>query len=73
MKIRSLLKIANVLKSIRDYAPGLLDRAIDNAMDAGLSTSQVATILASDISEAGLKTLADNESDKKKEFRSRVT
>jgi hypothetical protein len=61
-----IVKIATALKAIRDHAPGLLDRAIDNAMDAGLSTSQVAIILASDISDAGLKTLADDESDKKK-------
>lgn len=59
-------KTAAALKAIRDYAPGLLDRAIDSAMDVGLSTSQVATILASDISETGLKALADDESDKKK-------
>ncbi len=58
-------KIANVLTAIRDHAPGLLDRAIDNAMISGLTTTQVATILASNISEEGLKVIAD-ESDKKK-------
>lgn len=59
-------KIATALKSVRDHAPGLLDRAIDTAMDAGLSTSQVGEILASDISEEGLKVIADEESEKKK-------
>jgi len=59
-------KIATALKSVRDHAPGLLDRAIDSAMDAGLSTSQVGEILASDISEEGLKVIADEESEKKK-------
>ena len=63
-----IVKIANTLKAIRDHAPGMLNRAIDNAMDAGLSTSQVAAILASDISDAGLKTLADDDSGKKKRF-----
>lgn len=59
-------KIASVLTTVRDYAPGLLDRAIDNAMDSGLSTDQVATILASNISANGFKVIAAVEDDKKK-------
>jgi len=63
---RVVVKIASALKAIRDHAPGLLDRAIDNAMDSGLSTTQVANILASDISEQGLKVIAEEEAAKKK-------
>jgi hypothetical protein len=62
-----VVKIAGALKAIRDHAPGLLDRAIDNAMASGLSTTQVADILASDISEQGLKTLAEDSTKKKRE------
>jgi hypothetical protein len=60
-----VIKIASALKAVRDHAPGLLDRAIDAAMVSGLSTSQVADILASDISSQGLKVIAD---DKKKSY-----
>lgn len=61
-----VVKIAGALKAIRDYAPRMLDMAIDNAMVSGLSTTQVADILASDISEQGLKVIAEEEVAKKK-------
>lgn len=56
-------KIAVALKAIRDYAPSLLESAIDGAHGAGFSTDQVANILASDVSDATLKAFAE---DKKK-------
>lgn len=57
-------KIAIALKSIRDFAPKLLNAAIDNARDDGLSTSQIADILASDISsKRGLEAIAQYEGD----------
>ena len=59
-------KIAGVLTAVRDNVPELLDMAIDNAMVSGLSTSQVAEILASNISDEGLKVIAEEDSKKKK-------